>query len=136
GQYVDGEPDGLYHIFYDGIGRKQTELSFLAGKEHGPSRTWGPDGKLLFEGMWQDGEKVDGWFEQESTSGSGIYHRRHETWKIVQWNDEKKVPGSLREVKAAWRDWQPGRLPDHGLYGRWRSSRFDKPQDYPYLGTL
>jgi len=49
-RYAHGEPDGLYQIFYDGIGTKQTETVYVAGVEDGPSRTMGPDGKLLFEG--------------------------------------------------------------------------------------
>lgn len=134
--YANGEPDGLYQIFYDGIGTKQTETNYVNGNETGPSRTWAPDGKLLFEGTWKDGRKWDGWFDYESTSGSGIYHHREESWKIDRWQDGKKVRSSTREVKAAWRDWEAGSLPDVHYYCRWSWSQFTKPQDYPYLTTM
>lgn len=79
--YANGEPDGLYQIFYEGTGAKQTEMIYVNGNEAGPSRTWAPDGTLLFEGTWKDGRKRDGWFDESSTSSSGIHHQRGEHGK-------------------------------------------------------
>lgn len=135
-RYKDGEPDGLYQIFYDGIGTKQTETMYAGGNEHGISRTWSPVGELLFEGTWKNGEKWDGWFERGSSSSSGVYHRREETWKIVQWKDGKRVRGSMRLVKAKWRDWVPGSSPDFDLFCRWRWSQPKNPEGYAYLSGM
>jgi hypothetical protein len=136
GRYAHGEMDGVYEIFYDGLGAKETEMSYVAGMENGPFRTWSPEGKLLFEGTWKDGKEWDGWFDQESTSSSGVFHRKGESWKIVRWEDGKKVPKSGREVKSSWRSWTPGKLPDQKMFIRWNWPQFETKSTYPYLDRM
>ncbi len=135
-RYAHGKEDGISEFFYDGIGTKQTEMSYVAGVEDGPFRTWTPDGKLLFEGIWKNGEMQDGWFEQGSTSSRGGYHRNGETWKIVQWKDGKEVPGSNRVAEASWRTWTPGKLPDQKMFIRWRWPLFAEQSTYPFMDRM
>jgi hypothetical protein len=132
-QYAHGELHGVHESFYSGTSAKESESSYVAGVEHGPFRTWSPDGELLFEGTWRDGKKWNGWFFQGGTSGSGCYHQHYQNSKIAQWKDGKKVPGSEKEVECSWRAWKPGTLPDPNLFCRWDWYRFAKRDDYPYL---
>jgi hypothetical protein len=136
GRYVHGKMDGPYVLYYDGAGRKETEVSYVAGLEHGPFRTWSPDGELLFEGTWNNGKMWDGWFDQSSTSSNGVFHRKEESWKIAQWKDGKKVPKSTRVVKSSWRSWTPGRLPDQKMFIRWNWSQFERKSTYPHLDRM
>lgn len=136
GRYAHGKPDGPYVFFYDGIGSKQTETPYAEGVEDGLSRTWDPDGKLLFEGTWKNGEKWDGWFDKESSSSSGGYHDHGQSWKIDQWKHGKKAPGTTRVVKSGWRTWAPGRLPDQKMFIRWSWPQFETKSAYPYLNRM
>lgn len=135
-RYAHGKEDGICEFFYEGIGTKQTEISYVAGMEDGPSRAWTPDGKLLFQGNWEKGEIQDGWFEEVSASSHEGYHRNGEEWKIVQWKDGKKVPGSDRVAKASWRTWTPGKLPDQKMFIRWNWSSIAERSTYPFMDRL
>ena len=134
--YSHGEPEGVHQMFYDGNGTRQTETTYVDGEEHGPSRTWAPDGKLLFEGTWKNGKEWNGWFDQESTSGSGVFHNHEESWKVQQWKGGKKVPGGQKEVIVTWRDWIPGSRPDQKMFIRWPWSQFAKRGVYPFLSEM
>lgn len=136
GTFAHGKTHGTYVLFYDGIAAKQTEMSYVAGVEHGPTRTWTPDGTLLFEGTWKDGRKWDGWFDQGSTSSSGVFHRKEESWKIARWKDGKKVRGSNRLVESSWRTWTPGKLPDQKMFIRWNWPQFEDQSAYPYMNRM
>jgi hypothetical protein len=125
-RYAHGEPDGRQEFFYEGIGAKLNEMRYAAGVPVGVWRTWSPDGELLFKGTHKDGEEWEGWFDRKSTSSSGQRHERGETWTIEQWQAGRKVPGSAKEVSCRWRDREPGTLPDHRMFIRWRWSRFMK----------
>ncbi len=136
GNYIDGEPDGPYVLYYEGLGTKQSEDLYAKGDRVGKSRTWDTKGNLLFEGAWKDGEPWDGWFEFKNSSTKGAYHQRGESWEITQWKNGKKVPGSTREVTVKWRDWVPGKLPNPDLFCRWHWAQFSDPKDYPFITEM
>lgn len=131
-RYLHGKEDGVSEFFYDVLGTKNTEMSYVAGEAEGPIRTWAPDGKLLFEGIWKDGQEHDGWFDQKSTGGSGMFHRDSETWEIIQWKNGKMVPGSERKVEVSWRTWTPGKLPDHKMFILWNWLPYGVNSSYPF----
>ncbi|MFM7181013.1 MAG: hypothetical protein ACKO2G_06070 [Verrucomicrobiales bacterium] len=106
------------------------------GEKDGWSRIWGPDGKLLFEGLAKNGREHDGWFETSMVSSSGVYHREGGTWTIVQWKEGKKVRNSSREVTANWRSWTPGQLPDQKKFIRWNWSQFAGKTEYPFADQM
>jgi len=51
---VDGKEHGPRRSF-DPDGRLRTEILYAAGRRHGPARTFGPAGELLEEWTWRDG---------------------------------------------------------------------------------
>lgn len=133
--YAHGREDGFQRSFYDGIGVKMQESFFKAGVQQGLSRTWTPEGEVLFEGTWKDGEEWEGWFDRQASGGNGNFHSHTESWRIRQWKAGEMVEGSEKVVSCKWRSWVPGSLPDHKFFTRWRSSRFSRT-DYPYINTM
>ena len=133
--YAHDREDGFQRSFFEGLGVKMQETFFKAGVEQGVSRTWTPDGEILFEGTWKDGKEWDGWFDKGASGGQGNYHAHSESWTIRQWKEGKLVEGSKKEVGCEWRSWVPGTLPDHKLFTRWRWQRFGRT-NYPYLDKM
>lgn len=134
--YAHGKPEGVQVSYYEGLLQKQSETTYAAGEEHGLSRTWSPKGMLLFEGTSRNGMPLDGWFYEKSSSSSGGFHRQTENWTITEWKQGKKIPKSTREVKAAWRTWTPGTLPDQKLFLRWKWPEYAVDSTYPFLDHM
>ncbi len=57
GSYFEGQLDSVYVSYY-AAGTKRNEQGYLKGSQHGPAKTFGPDGTLLVEWFAESGEQV------------------------------------------------------------------------------
>ena len=59
-QYNDGQLDGQYLEYDLRSGKLQKEINYKDGKQHGMFRFYDPEGNIMMEYEYKDGEKVDG----------------------------------------------------------------------------
>ncbi len=58
--YKNGELEGTYMEFDMRTGKLQKEVNYKAGKQHGTYRFYDPDGNVMVEYEYENGEKVGG----------------------------------------------------------------------------
>ena len=74
--YQHGKKSGTTTTYYEWIKTKNHESEYLDGRQHGRSRWWSPEGKLLYESKWRDGVAVSGRvFESGRSRGLSDEHR-------------------------------------------------------------
>ena len=125
--FAHGVEDGSQFYFYEGLGTKKEEMSYVAGDEHGAFRTWAPDGSLLFEGTMKNGHEWNGWFALKSSSDS---------WEIAQWRDGKMIAESKKTVTASSQTWKPGSLPDPKMFIRWHWLLYQTESTYRFKDQM
>ena len=65
-KYVEGKFDeeekrnGVWTAWFEN-GNKQSEVTYINGKENGKKRVWHSNGKLFYEGKYNMGEKTGVW---------------------------------------------------------------------------
>jgi antitoxin component YwqK of YwqJK toxin-antitoxin module len=90
--YVDGEIEGIETMTWPNGQKCQT--GYQAGRQHGISKCWHPNGKKMHEGTWGE-EGLEGayteWNEDGSLSAKGKYHhhKRVGKWTYYDFHGKK-----------------------------------------------
>jgi len=59
-EYQHGQRHGAVKSYFEWINKLSYEGEFVAGHQHGTTRYWSPQGKLLFESEWKNGKPISG----------------------------------------------------------------------------
>ena len=144
--YADGKPlaraehrhgklHGTLTSYYRGLGTKASENQFREGKQHGKARDWSPQGELLFECEYRDGQAWEGRIMVRGTSSSGAMKRSREI-ETVGYAGGNPIKGSERTFKTSYDDRPHERPPDIRAFIRWKWISYRIDSDYPFLEEL
>ena len=75
-------------INYFPNGKKELERNFRAGLDHGISRQWGPDGRLVMRQFWESGNLGANLRDEQARKAEAIFEERQQLDKTV-WRGEE-----------------------------------------------
>ena len=130
--YQHGKKNGSSTNYYEWIKTKNHEAEYLDGRQHGRSRWWSPEGKLLYESKWRDGVAVSG-----RVHDSGIHSGLSCEHRTVLYENGVRKPESEKKFKTSYeRPASSNQLPDFQQFLRWNYPSYEYGSTYRFQYKL